>query len=153
MICTYSETDYALNVLRSERRDRGLSEPVPLSLEIAEKKPEIQLGESFTQMLNRLIEERHMTSSTVYKEADCDRKLFSKIQKQPDYQPKKDTAIRFALALQLSLEETKKLLETAGYVLSGSIKKDCVIRQCIERDLRDVWYVRDKLQSQGLGGL
>ena len=56
MICTYSETDYALNVLRSERRDRGLSEPVPLSLEIAEKKPEIQLGESFTQMLNRLIE-------------------------------------------------------------------------------------------------
>jgi hypothetical protein len=117
------------------------------------KKPEIQLEESFTQMLNRLIEERHVNSSTVYKEAGYDRKLFSKIRKQPGYQPKKETAIRFALALQLSLEDTKKLLETAGYVLSRSIKRDCVIRQCIERDLRDVWYVRRKLQSQGLGNL
>ena len=117
------------------------------------KKPEMQLGETFTQMLNRLIEERHVTSSTVYKGAGYDRKLFSKIQKQPDYQPKKETAIRFALALELSLEETKKLLETAGYVLSRSIKRDCVIRQCIEKDLRDVCYVQRKLQYLGLGRL
>ena len=71
------------------------------------------MEETFTQMLLRFMAERKITRAGLYKDADIDRKLIYKILKQKDYQPKKGTAVRLALGLRLSLEETKALLEAA----------------------------------------
>ena len=77
-------------------------------------------NETFQQMLLRMISERGMTNAEVYKKANQDKKLFSKIKKDINYQPKKKTAMAFALALELNLDEAKDLLARAGYAFSPS---------------------------------
>ena len=111
------------------------------------------MGETFTQMLIRFMEEREITRPELYTDACMDRKLVSKILKHEDYQPKKDTAVRLALGLRLSLEETKALLEAAGFALSHGIQKDCVISDCIVQDKKEVWQVNCMLKARGLGGI
>ena len=111
------------------------------------------MEETFTQMLIRFMEEREITRPELYTDACMDRKLVSKILKHEEYQPKKDTAVRLALGLRLSLEETKALLEAAGFALSRSIRKDCVISDCIAQNKKEVWQVNCMLKALGLGGI
>ena len=110
----------------------------------------LSVEETFTQMLLRFMEEKHMTPPELYNNACLDRKLFSKIQSNIDYQPKKYTAVRLALALQLSPKETDALLETAGFALSRSKITDLVISYCIANNKRAVWEVNGILEDWGL---
>ena len=106
--------------------------------------------ETFTQLLIRFMREKHMDPPEVYTNACLDRKLFSKILCNMDYQPKKYTAVRLALGLKLSPEETDKLLNAAGFVLSHSKLTDLVISYCIGANKRDVWEVNGLLEDFGL---
>ena len=86
-----------------------------------------QKAETFSEMLLRLIDEKELQDADVYRRANIDRRLFSKIRSDAEYVPSKKTAISFCLALGLELEEAKKLLATAGYVLSESFRFDRII--------------------------
>ena len=106
---------------------------------IPEKKP------SFCDNLFKIIDERGLKDSKVYKNADIDRRLFSKIRSDSDYHPSKSTAIRLCLALELDIVETENLLETAGYCLSMSDTTDLVIRYCIEHKTYDIISVNEAI--------
>lgn len=109
--------------------------------------------ESFSEMLLRLIDEKGLKDSDVYKRANIDRRLFSKIRGDENYVPSKKTAISFCLALQLDLDESKNLLETAGYALSSSSRFDLIIMYLIETKEYNIHFVNIVLDDYGEGTL
>lgn len=113
-----------------------------------------QIDESFAQMLIRMIDEKKITDAECYKRANVDRRLFNKIKNNPLYKPSKQTVLAFAIALELSLDETKDMLMKAGFALSRSNKADIVVEYCImtgNYDIIEINQVLFKLDLQPLG--
>ena len=81
----------------------------------------------FSETLLKLIDRTGKKDSEIYTKANISRQHFSKIRNNPDYKPTKSTAIAFALALELDLEQTRDLIGRAGYALTNSSKFDVII--------------------------
>ena len=108
------------------------------------------MGETFSEMLIRLIAESGEKNSKIYTRANIDRRHFSKIANHREYQPSKQTALAFAVALKLDFDETQKLLATAGYTLNNANLADVIVSFFIEYKIFDVDLVNQALYKHKL---
>lgn len=121
--------------------DAGILFSVESGLPDLDEHLDISVGESFQEMLLRFIDEREMTDAEVYKKANVDRKLFSKIRCNPDYRPSKKTALALAIALELNMDQTVDLLSRAELAFSPSRVFDLIVRYCIEHQIYDIMEI------------
>lgn len=126
ILATESAEDYTQEVYSKREIDDALAHLIS------------NKDESFQQKLFGIIDSRGLTDPEVYKKANIDRKLFSKIRSNVDYKPTKKTAVAFAIALGLNLDETTDLLRSAGLSLSPSNSFDIIIRYCIEHRITNI---------------
>ena len=99
------------------------------------------VADTWQESLIYWIDKKKLKDPDVYKKANIDRKLFSKIRSKKDYQPKKITAVALALALELDLDETRDFLGRAGYALSPSSVFDLIIEYFIEQKVYDSYTI------------
>ena len=128
------------------------SAPAPKNLKLNSAKDKTlaeymkSMDKSFAYKLFDLIDASGMTDVECYKKANVDKKTFSKIKCNPQtYKPSKQTAVAFAIALQLDIDETQDLLASAGLTLSRSFTFDKIIRYFIQREVYDIFVINEAL--------
>ena len=99
----------------------------------------------FSETLLRLIDESGRKDAEVYKAANIDRKLFSKIRSNPAYRPSKATALALAFALRLDLPQTRDLIGRAGYSLTHASVMDIIVEYYIESKNYDIFALNETL--------
>lgn len=106
-----------------------------------------QAEPGFSRCLANFIRRAGLDEVTVYTLAGIDRRLFSKIRSCSDYQPRKATVLAFAVVLKLSMADTKTLLESAGFALSGSTRFDLIVRYFLERQEYSLFSINEALYA------
>lgn len=104
---------------------------------------------SFSEKLLRLIAEKGRKPADIYTKAGLTKSHFSKIKGDDDYHPSKETALAFAIALHLNLEETTDLIGRAGYTLSHSSKSDLIVEYFIKNRIYSIDDLNIQLDLRG----
>ena len=156
-----AEIEPTLRHQRKMRNRRAMESTAPMEMEFRECAPPPMeaapiaiedlhrllqyTDEGFSATLLKFIDRSGKKDSEVYKRANIDRKLFSKIRSNPNYQPSKPTVLAFAIALELDLEETEMLLSRAGLALSHANKQDIVVEFFIKSKNYDIFELNSVL--------
>ena len=137
--CLRCRTSYA-------RRKKYLEYPCSSAADKSLHEYMKSMDKSFAHKLFDWIDKKGMSDIECYKRANIDKKTFSKIKCNPDtYRPSKQTAVAFAIALKLNLDETQDLLASAGLTLSRAVVFDKIIRYFIQKEIYDIFEINEAL--------
>lgn len=139
--------EFELSEMQNTKIKEGLSASKSMNRKIEDLIE--QMEETFSQRLLRMISERGMTDAEAYSKAYVDRRHFSKIRKDVNYVPNKKTVLAFTIALELSLDEAKDLLASAGFALSRSSKTDIIVAYFLQNKIYNMFEINDVLYAYG----
>lgn len=101
----------------------------------------------FLQTLYGFLDAKGVSEVECYKRADVRKQTWHKIVSsgRNHYRPTKHTVVAIAIALKLTLDETKTLLMTTGYALSEGLIFDVILAACIKAGVYDPDYINSLL--------
>lgn len=105
----------------------------------------LMLSELIDNSISSWIDELKLNEVEVYKKANIDRRLFSKMRSNLNYKPSKETALAFVFSLKLNIKQARSFIRKAGYDLSDDMNFDLIIRYCIEHEIYDIFMVNEIL--------
>jgi hypothetical protein len=143
-----AETKAALNAYIQAHWIEGARDTVSDSASFEDYLAAQYNPETFSLLLNRYRQERGLSAQELYRRADIDRRLYSKIMNSRDYKPSKQTVAACGLALCLDSAEMDALLEAAGFALSKNAVFDLVIAYCVENKIYNLRDVNELLYDQ-----
>ena len=111
--------------------------------------PDLELEPTFSQKLFELIKKQGISETECYKRANIDRRLFSKIRSDDEYQPKKTTVFALIFGLKLDFEDAEDLLDAAGFAFSHSMKMDVLVEFLVKKKVYDITTVNELLHKYG----
>lgn len=122
-------------------------QPLDDSVQVHEKLQDLlsHTDATFSETLLSLITLSGKKDSEIYNRANIDRRLFSKIRTNKHYRPSKSTVAAFCIALELSLQQTKDLLQRAGYSLTHTSKFDIILEYYIQQGIYDIFEINEVL--------
>lgn len=104
---------------------------------------------TFSDKLFQIIVEKDLNEVDVYKKANIDRRLFSKLRNK-DYKPSKNTILALIISLKLNAEEARNLLSYAGYNLAPNDKTDVIVGFFLEKQEYDICKINEVLYRYDL---
>jgi hypothetical protein len=104
--------------------------------------------ETFQERLMHLIWNKGLSEIQIYKTANIDRRLFSKIRSDADYHPQKQTILSLIIALHLNLMEAEDLLSRASFAFSPVDTIDTIYQFCIENNIYDFRIIDELVYEQ-----
>lgn len=102
-------------------------------------------GASFHDKLFEIIDKSGMNGRDIWKRANIDRKLYSKIKCDLNCKPKKKTIMSLCIALQLDKEQSGDLMSRAGLAFNPGSKFDMIVEWAIENGERDIYHLNSIL--------
>ena len=129
----------------SPRQERMPKKSVGYSMPVSLQDMLRQEDVGFSQRLLQLIDRTGKKDSAIYSRANVTRQHFSKIRNDPGYKPTKATALAFAIALELDMEETRDLIGRAGFALTRSSKFDLIVMYFIQSGNYDIFAINAAL--------
>ena len=143
----YAEPDLKINKNINPLVDGyGLT---PKGIEALKKRLE-HLSDTFSEYLFFLMEEKGLKGPEVYNGACVDKKTFSKIKNNKNYHPKKLTALCLCIGARLNMDQSKDLLQKAGFAFSNSDMTDVIFSFFIENEIYDIFQIAVELEDRGL---
>ncbi len=107
------------------------------------------LDKSFMELVFTHADDKGITDVELQKKGHIDRKVFSKLKCGTSKNPSISTALAFAVALELNLDEARDLLSRAGLAFSSCNKRDIIVQYFIERGMFSVDAVNCALHEYG----
>ncbi len=141
--CRRTEAHVFQSEAPEEAPDMLMAAPAAAPASLADMLQKTDAG--FSETLLKLIDRTGKKDAEIYKKANIDRKLFSKIRSNPAYKPSKATALAFAVALELNLDETRDFIGRAGYALSHSSKFDIIVEYFIASGNYNIFELNETL--------
>ncbi len=130
---------YGKSLKQPEHASDLSSESICLSIELQ------SMHSPFQKKLFQFMDASGESNSQIYNRVNIDRKLFNKINSNVNYHPSKKTVLAFCIALYLNVKQTKELLDSAGYSLSKSIKRDVIVEFFIKKKVYDIYIINNHL--------
>lgn len=123
----------------------------PLELKETSEEYEIlnikKTEKTFSELLFDYIKELNIDEVKLYKIANIDRRLFSKIRSYNEYHPSFGTVTLLALALNLSCDNYEHLLKSASYSLPQNSYINITLKYCFDEKIFDINKVDSILYS------
>lgn len=99
--------------------------------------------------LTALLKEKHLKKSDVVRNSTLDRKYVYDILSGRRKKPARDKLLALCLSMQLTIEETQRLLNTVEYpILYTKVERDCIILYALEKHL-SVLKTNEMLDEKG----